>query len=332
VAQEIILECKDIHHWFGEDTRRTRRNNVLYDLNLKVVHGEIVALVGPSGCGKSTLLRAIVGTHPPRKGRVIVYPENGPKKGVTVRGATRRIGIVYQHYSLFPFLTAQQNVALGLLLDETTISLRLFHRIRWRALRKQHLQQAAELLDKLRLANAMNLYPAEMSGGMCQRVAVAQALIMKPEILLLDEPFGALDEATREELQRMLLTLYLENIQAQKDGQRPPYTIVIVTHELNEAIYVGDRVVGLSQYWNWEEKGHDRFPGATLVYDHVAPVYEPEQERDFEVFSEQRSNIRKAAFDPSFCQDAQEFRTFWGQVRDGRGKGVLHDAGADTDL
>ena len=330
MSQEIILECKDIFHWFGENTRRSRRNNVLYDVKLKVVQGEIVALVGPSGCGKSTLLRSIVGTHPPRKGRVIVYPENRQKKGVTVQRPTRRIGIVYQHYSLFPFLTAQQNVALGLMLDETHLLFRWFRRLKWRALRKEHLQQSAELLDKLHLANAMNLYPAEMSGGMCQRVAIAQALIMKPEILLLDEPFGALDEATREELQRMLLTLYLENLQAHKAGKRPPYTIVIVTHELNEAIYVGDRVVGLSQYWDWQERGHPEFPGATIVYDHVAPVYEPEQERDFETFSEQRSVIRKAAFDPSVCQDAQEFRTFWDQIHDGHGKGVLNDS--DTDV
>ncbi|MBN1900079.1 ATP-binding cassette domain-containing protein, partial [Candidatus Sumerlaeota bacterium] len=182
MANHITLECRNICHWFVE----TR--HVLFDVNFSIIRGEVVSLVGPSGCGKSTLLRAIVGTHPPRKGKVVIFSDllEPPEMEVTQPGRDR--GIVYQRYSLFPFLTAQQNVALGLMLDQTTIPFRLFHPLKWRRLRKEHLEQAADLLEKLGLANAINLYPHELSGGMCQRVAIAQALIMEPEILLLDEP------------------------------------------------------------------------------------------------------------------------------------------------
>jgi len=311
--QEIVLESSSVHHWFGD-------NQVLHDVNFKVIRGEIVALVGPSGCGKSTLLRAIVGTHPPRKGLLAVH-SGGERTVVTGPGRDR--GIVYQRYSLFPFLTAQENVALGLMLDQTTPGFRFFKYFQWRKLRRRHLEEAADLLKTLGLANAIRRYPSEMSGGMCQRVAIAQALIMNPAILLLDEPFGALDEATREELQRMLLTLYLENLQAKKSGEKPPHTILIVTHELNEAIYVGDRVLGLSQYWNWMEKGHERPPGATIVYDSVAPVHRPDQERDYITFQAQREEIRRTVFDPTVLQGREQFLLFWKQVEEGSGEGVL---------
>ena len=316
--EQYVLECRGVSHWF-------EGHRVLFDVNFRIIRGEIVALVGPSGCGKSTLLRAIVGTHPPNEGQVVLHGGAG-SSGETekpVRGPGRDRGIVYQRYSLFPFLTAQQNVALGPMLDQTTIPFRLFRFRQWRRLRRRHLEEAAELLRKLGLERAMGLYPKEMSGGMCQRVAIAQALVMKPEILLLDEPFGALDEATREELQRLLLTLYLENRLAREKGERPPYTILIVTHELNEALYVGDRVLGLSQYWDWREKGRAEFPGATVVYDSVAPVYQPDQERDFVALTRQREEIRRAVFDPTCLQQRDEFRTFWDQVNAGRGEGVL---------
>ncbi len=314
MGEEIVLECRGVNHWFGA-------HHVLFDVNFRIIRGEIVALVGPSGCGKSTLLRAIVGTHAPRKGEVVVCPAPGQSR--VVRGPGRDRGIVYQRYSLFPFLTARENVAFGPMLDQTSIPFRLFKHMEWRKLRKRHLEEATELLEKLGLGKAVRLYPHEMSGGMCQRVAIAQALIMKPEILLLDEPFGALDEATREELQQMLLTLYLENYRAKQAGERPPNTILIVTHELNEAIYVGDRVLGLSQYWNWKEKDHARFPGATIVYDAVAPVYQPDEERDVQSFRKQRNEIRKAVFEPSCLQEREQFRTFWQQVHAGGGGGIL---------
>ena len=154
------------------------------------------------------------------------------------------------------------------------------------------------MLEKVRLGDALRLYPAEMSGGMQQRVALAQALIMKPSILLLDEPFGALDEATREGLQNLLLDLRSENMAAAAAGLPAPHTVVIVTHELNEAILVGDRVVGLSQYWDWESEGHASCPGATVVYDSPSPIFKPKEGRDFKAFAAQRQEIRDTVFEP----------------------------------
>lgn len=310
-----VLQVNGVSHWFG-------KNRVLHDVNLEIGRGQIVALVGPSGCGKSTLLRAIVGTHPPREGSIVVYSGAGGLARV-VHQPGRDRGIVYQHYSLFPFLTAQQNVAFGLMLDQTNLAYRAFLYPQWRKLRKEHMAKAADLLERVGLAQAMKLYPTEMSGGMQQRVAIAQALIMEPDILLLDEPFGALDEAMREELQRMLLSLYLENIEAYARGEKVPHTILIVTHELNEAIYVSVRVAGLSQYWNWREQGHETRPGATIVYDRPAPVFRPEDVREFAQFKEQREEIRNVVFDPSSNVAPPKHCTYWDEVESGGVKAFM---------
>ena len=299
-----ILGIRNLSHWFGS-------NRVLHDVNLEIQRGQIVAMVGPSGCGKSTLLRAIVGTHPPAQGQVVIV-ENGSER--VVREPGRERGIVYQRYSLFPHMTAQQNVAYGLMVDETTTWDRVTRRSDWRARRRGHMEQAADMLERMKLGAALTKYPPELSGGMCQRVAVAQALIMKPSVLLLDEPFGALDEATREELQRILLTLYAENRKAATRGEPPPHTVMIVTHEINEAIFVSDRVVGLSQYWDWEESGEKDAPGATVVYDKPAPVFSPDDERDFLSFREQRMEVLHAVFDPTFRQSYSDYITLAGQV------------------
>lgn len=280
--QKTRMSICNVKHWFGP-------NRVLHDINLDIKAGDIVALVGPSGCGKSTLLRACVGTHPPKKGNI--FTDQSSK---SVTRPTRDIGIVYQRYSLFPFLRAQDSVALGPILDKTTPWNRL-NVFKYRAFKKQILEEAEQLLEKVGLSAAMHTYPHQLSGGMRQRVAIAQALIMKPRILLLDEPFGALDEAMREELQRMLLHLYQENQQAILRGEEPPYTILMVTHELNEALYVSNRIVGLSQYWDWQ-KDYMSCPGATIVYDEPAPIFLPDDIKDYESFAEQKKEIRKLVF------------------------------------
>ena len=304
MTDQLSMECRGVNHWFGS-------TRVLHDFNLKVERGQFISLVGPSGCGKSTLLRAVVGTHLPLKGEILLFPKGTLDKPEVVTGPGRDRGIVYQHYSLFPFLNAQQNVAIGLMLDQTSIPFRCFKYLQWRRIRKQHLELAAEFLHKVKLGDAMRLYPHEMSGGMRQRVAIAQALIMKPQIILLDEPFGALDESTREELQTMLLELYAENQQSKQRGETPSYTLIIVTHELNEAIYVGDRLVGLSQYWDWKRDGHSELPGATVVYDKPSPVFEPHRSKDLQEFADQRDEVRHAVFNPDTIQDRNEYVTFW---------------------
>jgi NitT/TauT family transport system ATP-binding protein len=287
----IVLECVGVGQQFGS-------KRVLHDINLRLARGQILALVGPSGSGKSTLLRAVLGTHPPATGEVQM-------EGRAYRHPHRDRGIVYQRYSLFPFLSAEDNVAFGLMLDQTSLAFRWLQCWKWWELRRQHRQQAGELLEKLGLEAARNQYPEELSGGMRQRVAIAQALIMKPKLLLLDEPFGALDEATREELQLMLLQLSAENLEARKKGETPPYTIILVTHELNEALYVSDRVVGLSQY---HTGGHQ---GATIVYDKAAPLFTPQDPKDFSRFVAQKEELLRAVFDQSYIQDHKDFVSFW---------------------
>lgn len=290
----MALQVEGVSHWFGDF-------RVLNDINFKVAAGQIVALVGPSGCGKSTLLKAILGTHPTREGRILV-------DGQEIHSPSRRVGIVYQHYSLFDFLTAEANVAMGLKLDRTSIPFRTFLYPRWRSLRKQHLTQAREFLKKVSLEAACGKYPAELSGGMRQRVAIAQSLILKPKLVLLDEPFGALDEATRESLQMMLLGFYQENLRAKAEGRVPEYTILIVTHELNEAIYVANRVIGLSRYHDAGERG------AMVVYDRPCPVFHPDDPKDLEAFVEQREELRKAVFDPKYVKHHSKYVSLWNEL------------------
>jgi NitT/TauT family transport system ATP-binding protein len=297
---DIVLECTGVSHWFGE-------KKVLYDVNLRVARGQIVGLVGPSGSGKSTLLRAILGTHPPCAGEVLM-------EGRPYRQPHRDRGIVYQAYSLFPFLTAEANVAFGLMLDQTDMPFRWFKFWKWRRLRREHLREAAELLERLGLGAARHQYPDQLSGGMRQRVAIAQALVMRPKLLLLDEPFGALDEATREDLQLMLLRLYAENAEAKQKQQKPPYTILLVTHELNEALYVCDRVIGLSQY---HAEGQN---GATIVYDKAAPVFSPTDQKEIGKFLAQKEELLHAVFDEAQARRHSKCVNFWENYdKSGRG-------------
>ncbi len=160
---------------------------------------------------------------------------------------------------------------------------------------------------------------------MRQRVALAQALIMKPKIVLLDEPFGALDESMREELQIMLLRLYQENLLAKKAGKTPEYTILLVTHELNEAIYVSDRVIGMSRY---HTEGH---LGSSIVYDRPSPIFHPDDPRDFSLFIEQREELRRAVFDPEYIKDRNKYVTFWNEVANMANEFLLASPGMKSD-
>lgn len=314
MSNQIILDLEKVGQWFGD-------NKVLHEINLQIVQGQFVACVGGSGCGKSTMLRTILGTVLAKAGLVRVNTNDHYKE---VTGPNRDIGIVYQKYGLYPFLTAEKNVALGPMLDESSIGYRLFQYWNWRPRRKKHLEEARELLVRFKLEKAMSRYPSELSGGMQQRVAIAQALIMKPRILLLDEPFGALDEATREELQQMLLQLYQENLDAKARGDDPPWTVIIVTHELNEAFYVSDRVIGLSRNWHQTDPPQPETGqqlGATKVWDKCAPVYHPGDPRDFELFESMKRDLRRVVLEgPSV--DRNEHVSFWSDLEKGVGTGV----------
>lgn len=288
------LEVRNLSQWFG-------KVRILNNINLQVTPGQIVAMVGPSGCGKSTLLQAILGTHPPSEGQILAG-------GVPITKPSRNVGIVYQNYSLYDFLTAEENVAFGLKLDQTSLTSRIFGLPNYLKKRRQHLEQARAFLKKVGLESATGRYPCELSGGMRQRVAIAQALILQPKIVLLDEPFGALDEATREDLQMMLLRFYQENLKAKQRGEEPQYTIVIVTHELNEALYVADRVIGLSRYHTHGEQG------AMIVYDRRCPVFHPDDPKDLVDLVEQREELRKAVFDPSYIKEHTQYVSFWREL------------------
>lgn len=306
----MILNVQAVNHYFGD-------RQVLYDVNLQVAKGQFVALVGPSGCGKTTLLKAVLGTHPPTHGHVMA-------NGHEVIGPSRDVGIVYQAYSLAPNLTAVKAVAEGPKLDQTNLIQRSLLAPWWWKLRRQHLEQAKALLEKVDLGHALHSYPHNLSGGMRQRVAICQALIMKPKILLLDEPFGALDEATREDLQDMLLHLYQENVDAKKQGKEPPHTLIFVTHELNEAFLLADRVVGFGKMWKCPQTGHSGAThGATIMFDKAAPIFRPGEPRDYAHFHDDKALLRRIVFnEEGEMYDRQDHCTFWSDLGEGVGTGV----------
>jgi ABC-type taurine transport system ATPase subunit len=149
----------------------------------------------------------------------------------------------------------------------------------------------------------------------CTMGMLAQAMINKPRILLMDEPFSALDEQNREKFQRMLLTLRTEN-EKEENKENPPFTMMIVTHEINEAIYVGDRVIGFSQNWNWKEQGYESFPGATVVYNEKAPVFNPYEKADYSTFVDQKADILEKVFGKEKVKESWENKIKAAHVND----------------
>lgn len=282
------LSIRDLCISFGD-------KHILKNINLEIPQGQFVAIVGPSGCGKSTLLKAISGKHQPTSGNIFAGDEE-------IRQPSRNVGTVEQNYEIFDFLNVLDNVCFGLKLDQTNLPFRFLRRLSWTKLRKQHREKGREILKKVRLIDVENSYPTSLSGGMRQRVAIAQALIMEPKVLLLDEPFSALDESTRESLRRMLVQLRKEN-----QNLKNPYTVVIVTHELNEAFRVADRIVGLSQHHQ------DATIGSKVVYDQPSPVYHPNNADEFLALKTQRDELRKAIFDDVALQKHQEYVSYWEQ-------------------
>ena len=267
------------------------RNIVLNNVRLNIRAGEFLSLVGPTGCGKSTILRLILGSQFPTQGQVLV-------DGQPVTGVDRDRGVVFQKYSLFPHLTVLENIAYGPLLERTSLLQRLLYTPAYRRTRRQAREEAQEYLVRIGL-NPWDgdKFPYELSGGMQQRVAIAQALMMQPKILLMDEPFGALDHNTRLAMQLLILE--------QWEDYR--MTVIFVTHDLEEACYVGTRVVGLSQYWS-DDAGKPGV-GAVIVTDLPTPGGHPKPTAicataEFNALLEQ---VRREALDPGNRQRLRQF-------------------------
>ena len=167
---------------------------ILNGINLKLRPAEFLTVVGPTGCGKSTTLRMILGSERPSKGTVLF-------KGEEVKNPDRNRGVVFQRYSIFPHKSVRQNVMFGLELEVFDLYEPIHHPFRFRRKKKEFRTEADKYLKRVRLLEHADKYPNQLSGGQRQRTAIAQAMIMKPELLLMDEPFGALDEGTREEMQ-----------------------------------------------------------------------------------------------------------------------------------
>src|SRR3954463_11079790 len=196
----------------------------LDDVSLNVTEGEFVCLVGASGCGKSTLLNMIAGLEEPSAGEIVV-------DGQSVTGPGRDRGMVFQNYTLFPWLTVLQN---------TEFSEQLECNLDYENLTSGEVEErsgrAESLLDVMGLGDFHNALPRELSGGMKQRVAIARALVNRPKLLLMDEPFGALDAQTREDMQEMMLLL----------SSTEKTTVIFVTHDLEEAVYLASRILVFS--------------------------------------------------------------------------------------
>ncbi|MEG3086457.1 ABC transporter ATP-binding protein [Sphingomonas sp. PB4P5] len=217
---------------------------VLERVNLDIEEGSFVSIIGPSGAGKSSLLRVVLGQEAPTRGAILLNgaplkPECGPDRGV-----------VFQRYSVFPHLTVLRNTMFGLECAQAPLSARLFG-----ARRRAATLEAEEMLHAVGLGDNLHLYPAQMSGGMQQRLAIAQALIKRPRILLLDEPFGALDPGIRADMHTLITRLWSDYA----------LTVIMVTHDIKEAFSLATRVLTLDKRRHDPHAPH-RF-GATAVYD-----------------------------------------------------------------
>ena len=210
------IEFDNVTLTYNDDTNRY---TALQQMNFAVEQGEFVSIIGSSGCGKSSTLSILAGLQEPTEGQYLI-------DGRPSHGTGRERGVVFQHYSLFPWMTAEENITFGI------------HQAFPETRSGEAREQAQSYLEKVGLAGFEEKYPYQLSGGMQQRTAIARTLAMKPEILLLDEPFGAIDARNRILLQDLLLNVLQE--------EEEPKTMVFVTHDVDEAILLSDRIFFMS--------------------------------------------------------------------------------------
>jgi NitT/TauT family transport system ATP-binding protein len=213
-SREVILTVSQLNKVFENGDKRTL---ALKDINLNTHRREFLCVVGPSGCGKSTLVRILAGLEQHSSGQVLL-------QGTPVSGPGRDRGMVFQGYTLFPWLTVKKNVMFGLEVNGLG--------------RLECEREAMQWLQLIGLEKFADAYPQQLSGGMKQRVAIVRALANQPRILLMDEPFGALDAQTRCRMQAHLLEIW----------RKIDITIIFITHDLDEAIYLADRILVLSAH------------------------------------------------------------------------------------
>jgi NitT/TauT family transport system ATP-binding protein len=219
-------------------------NVVLENLRLEVADNEFVTIVGASGCGKTTFLRMLLGTEQPTRGAILIdgepiRPEPDPARG-----------IVFQRYSLFPHLSVIGNLVLGLELQRSRLLGRLFG-----ARRREALQRAESMLEAVGLGGARDRYPSQLSGGMQQRLSIAQAAICEPKILLLDEPFGALDPGITADMHTLILKLWRDN----------GMTIFMISHDIQESFALGTRLLTFDRL-RQDPQSPEAY-GASITYD-----------------------------------------------------------------
>lgn len=232
-----LVEAKRIWKEYGE-------NIILENLNFSMDSGEFCTLVGPSGCGKTTFLRMLLGVENPTKGRLYFEGEDYPNEPSDERG------IVFQRYSTLNHLSVIDNVIIGLEFEESKLLGKLFG-----AKKKQAYEKAQEILKAVGLLDSKDKYPHELSGGMKQRLSIAQSLVKKPKLLLLDEPFGALDPGISMDMHELLLDIH----------SKLNFGVVMVTHDISEAFKLGTRVLVFDKV-RVDEEYPNRY-GSTIVND-----------------------------------------------------------------
>lgn len=282
---EWVVDARGVVQRY-HDPKLGRERTILNGIDFRMRAGEFCSVVGPSGCGKSTLLRLILGDEHPKDGVLRLF-------GREPEPPNRDRGIVFQRYSLFPNLTVLDNTIFGLELDEINFLMKWIWYPGFLAKHARFRKRGMEYLDRVGLAEHAWKYPHQLSGGQQQRVAIAQALITRPRILLMDEPFGALDPGTRASLQDWLLEV----------SARERCSVFFVTHDIEEAIYLGTRVIVLSQQYQ-REAGEE---GARLVADLRPPDVPKKELKEHVELPQHVQTILRIGFDPKQPKAPSEF-------------------------